>query len=1308
MNSGRTGATTGRRKDDPLESRGNTPAGGGRAKARKKPKVSPSPTPRSGPIPTPYLALAPTPISSLSSSTIDQLAATASSSNLILPSSFIRSSQHKRNKSTPNLREEGGNEEAGSSSNVNRNTSDVVYNRPMSGQGQTTRPQKYVTSLLSPPMIIPGGTSATPRIQGSGNTPQLPPNTRRRSSEQREQRELRERAANRRRSQERLRDLVNGNPSLTSLGQLGQILESGQLPEDNEDEHGLSRAQQDVQQAQRRRRRIVRGEGAGVARRLTVSSREEGRAIGLARGASMRRTNVWDDIPEAGEPPPPFPFPTSSSSRLPPSFATPTVIPSVPSQGASERPRSPPPTFEQAIGLSLSPAPVPDVRSDSTPSTPRASTSSRPTLSVSTSVPQVVIAEAENSPSSTHYASAPSSPTHTVLGFDDFRAAERLKSSERDDRRAWNEDLLAGYSLEERVRREIERQLGKDLHVRQPSQDVDAESETSTPQASPVEDVVDLAGPAEGHQDLAKEIAATVKATPSPTVDKLNVADQGKSEVSDLSIANTSQTSVEYEGLSAPTPESREVDESVVHFEADRDEVPPRRSIDEITTELMAEPARSPTPSQTPVAASPEEASHDQSEEQEAALETSKANEQATETLSNRTMPAGAPEEHQPVSTTVPPPEVEQGIPASPTVTTNIRKTPQRIKPTRSSTAESDHSHKPTLSPYIKRLSVPEFSPFKPVLQRPASLNNEPLFARQKQDGDSEVAHSPVLGANSALATDPIHQQTAMRNGDLDIKAKEGENLPPSREAALRRRNLAIAKTTVATQSALELSRPKTKVSFFPRDHKPVSGPLINFDTPTPSPPESALSVVENRKVMTTSNDISVLAASSAELLTLLELQDSPKLSEGSEPVAESSAQGAARMAKRPPPPPPPPNRKVKDEISRRVPPLLSPAKPSYQVDNHVSAENAAVKIAEGSPTHLDARSTEKPTLPPRRAPPPPPPVPRLNLIPKVPPPLPPRPTTTSPTPPTPPPQDAQSPKLTPRLSLSGQGSQNRPKGPRPPPPPPRARQTNWFSNFARKKPATSATITSVEADEAISPVRPNNERAQTDFPPLTQQSDDREEERDRIIERSSSAANVRTVNDSNSRSSESSTLRSPHSQQATLPLSDVGQSQTQIQTQSGLEIQSNGREEENRGREWTDLDLLVSRIDPIGGGGGGGERRQEGLMEIDSFEGYQRISDFLGPSKSQAASLNALSNLLTGLIQIDSRRTTPQGKIKLKLSLLGLRVSKCGICLSQFKLNERAIMLPMCNHSGHESCARRWFREKGNCWVCRELLPEE
>jgi len=81
-----------------------------------------------------------------------------------------------------------------------------------------------------------------------------------------------------------LRDIrsANANASMLSLGQLGQIMETD--PVETPDAT-----------PQRRRRRIVRGEDGGtLARRLTVTSREEGRALGLARGASMRRLNVWD------------------------------------------------------------------------------------------------------------------------------------------------------------------------------------------------------------------------------------------------------------------------------------------------------------------------------------------------------------------------------------------------------------------------------------------------------------------------------------------------------------------------------------------------------------------------------------------------------------------------------------------------------------------------------------------------------------------------------------------------------------------------------------------------------------------------------------------------------------------------------------------------------------------------------------------------------------------------------------------------------------------------------------------------------
>lgn len=86
---------------------------------------------------------------------------------------------------------------------------------------------------------------------------------------------------------------------MTSLGYLGRILESDLTATGTGAGADTERANQATPAPARRRRQIVRGDGDEVqgetpSRRLTVSSREEGRAIGLARGASMRRLNVWD------------------------------------------------------------------------------------------------------------------------------------------------------------------------------------------------------------------------------------------------------------------------------------------------------------------------------------------------------------------------------------------------------------------------------------------------------------------------------------------------------------------------------------------------------------------------------------------------------------------------------------------------------------------------------------------------------------------------------------------------------------------------------------------------------------------------------------------------------------------------------------------------------------------------------------------------------------------------------------------------------------------------------------------------------
>ena len=45
-------------------------------------------------------------------------------------------------------------------------------------------------------------------------------------------------------------------------------------------------------------------------------------------------------------------------------------------------------------------------------------------------------------------------------------------------------------------------------------------------------------------------------------------------------------------------------------------------------------------------------------------------------------------------------------------------------------------------------------------------------------------------------------------------------------------------------------------------------------------------------------------------------------------------------------------------------------------------------------------------------------------------------------------------------------------------------------------------------------------------------------------------------------------------------------------------------------------------------------------------------------------------------------RRVLKDGRVKLKLSLLGVSVDRCGVCMSQFRRDERAALTPECKHS--------------------------
>ncbi|KAG6849527.1 hypothetical protein H0H93_007777 [Arthromyces matolae] len=124
---------------------------------------------------------------------------------------------------------------------------------------------------------------------------------------------------------------------------------------------------------------------------------------------------------------------------------------------------------------------------------------------------------------------------------------------------------------------------------------------------------------------------------------------------------------------------------------------------------------------------------------------------------------------------------------------------------------------------------------------------------------------------------------------------------------------------------------------------------------------------------------------------------------------------------------------------------------------------------------------------------------------------------------------------------------------------------------------------------------------------------------------------------------------------------------------------------------EVTDLDVLVSRISE--------EENQEGL----DYDALLLLSEFIGPaspprrSTPSALAVNITPRLaslnpppttstavterspsspnvpLLGNVRVDRRRTTKDGRVKLKLGLLDATVDKCGICLTQFREGDSA-----------------------------------
>ncbi|KAJ7461780.1 hypothetical protein B0H11DRAFT_1735878 [Mycena galericulata] len=139
---------------------------------------------------------------------------------------------------------------------------------------------------------------------------------------------------------------------------------------------------------------------------------------------------------------------------------------------------------------------------------------------------------------------------------------------------------------------------------------------------------------------------------------------------------------------------------------------------------------------------------------------------------------------------------------------------------------------------------------------------------------------------------------------------------------------------------------------------------------------------------------------------------------------------------------------------------------------------------------------------------------------------------------------------------------------------------------------------------------------------------------------------------------------------------------------------------------EVTDLDVLLARLENDQHDG----MNYEALWLVSEFIGPATPVRAAGPRPATAFRQPAIktSLLLTGHIEVQRRRTTKDGRVKLKLALLGVAVDRCGICMSQFKKAEHARLSEGCKHAFHDRCLARWVARSRTCPLCRVVLNLE
>ncbi|GAA5997811.1 hypothetical protein JCM5350_007937 [Sporobolomyces pararoseus] len=150
----------------------------------------------------------------------------------------------------------------------------------------------------------------------------------------------------------------------------------------------------------------------------------------------------------------------------------------------------------------------------------------------------------------------------------------------------------------------------------------------------------------------------------------------------------------------------------------------------------------------------------------------------------------------------------------------------------------------------------------------------------------------------------------------------------------------------------------------------------------------------------------------------------------------------------------------------------------------------------------------------------------------------------------------------------------------------------------------------------------------------------------------------------------------------------------------------------------YTDLDLLLARLE---GDTAGSESIVEGANRLETegetetraddgrnYDDLLTLGEIMGNVAPAGASTEEIAEHLTvARVELERRRIDKRGKVKTKLSVVGVRCVDCSICMSRFRVDDFAVVLSNCLHIFHEKCIRTWFRQSRQCPVCRaQVFP--